>query len=108
MGDMLTFMKKECALRDSVQENFTLAMASASGKEQLLKQMANAVEIISGNKDKSDERLAREKAKLEELSDKHLAMVEKERQYFKCIRDYEKEINNNETYTARLERIQPG
>eukprot|EP00051_Salpingoeca_urceolata_P018063 m.251557 g.251557 ORF g.251557 m.251557 type:complete len:624 (-) comp19111_c3_seq4:97-1968(-) len=104
LDDTQLYMNKEIGLLNSIHDNFEKAMASNAGKAQFLQQFEGIVAGITKNKLKVDERLAREKTRRDELSDAYLDLIDKERQYYKTVKDYEAECSKNEVLLAKLKR----
>ena len=104
LDDTKLYMTKEVSLLNSIHDNFEAAMASKSKKEEFLKQFAAIVAGIKNNKDKVDERQSREKSSRDQLSDKYLELVDKDRQYYKTVRAYETECSKNEILLGKLKR----
>ena len=104
LTDIKQFLNGELSLLDSIAENFDAAMASPAGKQQLLTQMEAVVASLEANCTRVQQRRDLEREKRDAQCTQHTALVEKERLYFKTVREYEKEMTHNEAYTARLER----
>lgn len=105
LDDCLLYLKKEVSLLESINENFSVAMASAGGKQQLLKQMSQIVDAVDGNRTKMEERRVREKSKRDSLSDTYIGLVEQERKYYTTVREYQNGIELNEQLSAQLESL---
>ena len=104
LDDTKLFLSKEISLLNSIHDNFERAMSSSANKEQFLKQFAQILKGIQENKSKVDERQTREKMTRDQLSAKVLSLVEKERSYFKTVKEYEEECSKNELLLAKLKR----
>eukprot|EP00040_Diaphanoeca_grandis_P039020 m.257943 g.257943 ORF g.257943 m.257943 type:complete len:626 (-) comp35923_c0_seq1:543-2420(-) len=106
LDDTKLYLSKEVKLLESIGENYTAAMGSAAGKEQLLKQMEVIVEALTKNKGKVDDRIEKEGSTRDELSTTLKSLLDNGRNYFKCVKDYELACQKNEEFTSRLERRQ--
>lgn len=104
LDDTKLYMTKEVKLLESVNENFTTVANSSKGKEQLIAQMKGIVESLTMNRDKLQDRQAREKETRDKLKEEQLSLVDKERAYYKAVKDYETECSKNEGLIAKLER----
>lgn len=104
LDDTKLYLTKENALLESIQENYTVAIQSTSGKEQLLKQMQGIVDALLNNKGKVDGRLVKEAATRDDLAGTMNALVTTGRQYYKAVKDYEAEIGKNEILENKLAR----
>lgn len=60
---------------------------------------------MSKNRSKVEERLVAEESTRDSMREEHLALVEKERAYHKCVKDYETECGKNEALLARLAQV---
>ena len=69
-------------------------MASASGKEQFLLQFEQIVEGIKQTKLKVETRRQNEKMKRDQLNETYLDLIEKQRLYYKAVKDF-KEVNHS-------------
>ena len=78
--------------------------SSAKGKEQLIAQMQGIVESLTENNKKLQERLGREKEARDKMKEQELSLIEKEREYYKAVKDYETECGKNEILISKVER----
>ena len=78
--------------------------ASAKGKEQLIAQMEGIVASLTENNKKLQERLGREKEGRDKMKEQELSLIEKEREYYKAVKDYETECGKNEILISKVER----
>ena len=104
LDDTKLYMAKEVKLLESVNENYTTVQASTKGKEQLIAQMTGIVESLTQNLEKMQSREAREKENRDKLKETQLSLYEKERAYYKAVKDYETECSKNEILISKLER----
>ena len=72
-------------------------MASTSGKEQFLLQFEQIVEGIKQTKLKVETRRQNEKMKRDQLNETYLDLIEKQRLYYKAVKDFKEVINSNST-----------
>jgi len=104
LDDTKLYLTKEVQLLESIGENYTAAMSSTAGKEQLLKQMEAIVDTLTKNKTKVDDRIGKEGGTRDHLSSKLKTLLDNGRNYYKCVKDYELACQKNEEFTSRLER----
>ncbi|KAJ8313751.1 hypothetical protein KUTeg_008312 [Tegillarca granosa] len=87
----------EVNLLNSIHDNFTQAMSSPANKEQFLKQFEQIVEGV-------EKRKQEEKMKRDRFNDEHLDLIEKQRLYFKTVKDFKEECRKNEILLSKLGR----
>jgi len=104
LDDTKLYLNKETALLNSIHDNFEEAMSSLSGREQYLKQLDTIVEGVRQNRLKCESRWQEEKMRRDQLNDQHLNLVEKQRQYFKTVKDFMEECRKNEILQSRLSK----
>eukprot|EP00041_Stephanoeca_diplocostata_P021100 m.485309 g.485309 ORF g.485309 m.485309 type:complete len:618 (-) comp21733_c0_seq2:2285-4138(-) len=104
LDDTKLYLAKEVKLLESVQESYTIAGTSTKSKNQLLEQMTTIVQSLSDNYNKLVDRQGKEQSKRDDLSSVLQSLVEKERQYYKSVKDYETECSKNELLIAKLKR----
>jgi hypothetical protein len=85
------FLMKQVALLDSINDQFNDAMSSKKGKEAFLTQFEKIVVGMSGNLDKLKIKEKITKDKLDDCREEHQALVDKQRQYFKAVKDFQEE-----------------
>ncbi|XP_061186128.1 coiled-coil domain-containing protein 93-like isoform X4 [Saccostrea echinata] len=104
LDDTKLYLNKEISLLNSIHDNFRQAMASPASREQFLKQFENIVEGIKQNKAKLEKRKQEEKMKRDQLNDQYLDLVEKQRLYFKTVKDFKEECRRNEMLLSKLKK----
>lgn len=102
LDDTRMYMNKEVSLLNSINDNFEQAMSSASNRDQFLKQFEQIVEGVKQNRAKVERRKQEEKMKRDELNDKLLEHIEKQRLYFKTVKDFQEECRKNEILLSKL------
>uniref|UniRef100_A0A8C9VJC2 Coiled-coil domain-containing protein 93 n=1 Tax=Scleropages formosus TaxID=113540 RepID=A0A8C9VJC2_SCLFO len=78
------------------------AMASSGAKEQFLRQMEQIVEGIKQNRMKMEKKKQENKMRRDQLNDEYLELLEKQRLYFKTIKDFKEECRKNEMLLSKL------
>ncbi|XP_076090974.1 coiled-coil domain-containing protein 93-like isoform X2 [Mytilus galloprovincialis] len=104
LDDTKLYLNKEVNLLNSVHDTFSQAMGSQGTKEQFLKQFEQIVEGIKQNKAKVEKRKQEEKMKRDRLNDQHLDLIEKQRLYFKTVKEFKEECRKNEILMSKLKR----
>ncbi|XP_035211917.1 coiled-coil domain-containing protein 93-like [Stegodyphus dumicola] len=102
LEDTRMYIMKEVDLLNSIQENFTEAMSSSSSKGEFLAQLEQIVERILQNKAKIEKKKLEEKRHRDMLNDQLLDLIEKQRLYFKTVKDFKEECWKNESLVAKL------
>ncbi|KAH3719408.1 coiled-coil domain-containing protein 93-like [Dreissena polymorpha] len=104
LDDTKLYLNKEVNLLSSIYDNFNQAMSSAANKEQFLKQFEQIVEGVKNNRAKVEQRKQEEKMRRDQLNDKYLDLVEKQRLYFKTVKDFQEECRKNEILLAKTQK----
>ncbi|XP_012281722.1 coiled-coil domain-containing protein 93 isoform X1 [Orussus abietinus] len=102
LDDTKLYLNKELSLLNSIQENYTEAMASASGKDQFLQQLEAIVAGVKRNKAKVEKRCIDEKMRRDSLSQQLASLVEQQRKYVAAVRQLTIECRKNEALLAKL------
>ncbi|XP_048861960.1 coiled-coil domain-containing protein 93 [Brienomyrus brachyistius] len=102
LDDKKVFLEKEVNLLNSIHDNFQQAMASSGAKEQFLRQMEQIVEGIKQNRMKMEKKKQENKMRRDQLNDEYLELLEKQRLYFKTIKDFKEECRKNEMLLSKL------
>lgn len=102
LDDTRMYLNKEVNLLNSINDNFEQAMSSQSNRDQFLKQFEQIVDGVKQNRSKVDRRKQEEKMKRDELNDKLLEYLEKQRVYFKTVKDFQEECRKNEILHSKL------
>lgn len=104
LDDTKLYLEKEITLLNSIHDNFHQAMSSPSATQQFLKQFEQMVEGIKATKASLEKRKMDEKMKRDQLNDNYLDLIEKQRLYFKTVKDFQEECRKNEILLKKLER----
>ncbi|XP_036396990.1 coiled-coil domain-containing protein 93 [Megalops cyprinoides] len=102
LDDKKVFLEKEVNLLNSIHDNFQQAMASSGAKEQFLRQMEQIVEGIKQNRIKMEKKKQENKMRRDQLNDEYLELLEKQRLYFKTVKDFKEECRKNEILLSKL------
>lgn len=102
LDDKKLYLEKESNLLNSIHDNFQQAMSSAGAKEQFLRQMEQIVEGIKQSRIKMEKKKQENKMKRDQLNDEHLELLDKQRLYFKTVKDFKEECRKNEMLLSKL------
>uniref|UniRef100_A0A673HK50 Coiled-coil domain-containing protein 93 n=1 Tax=Sinocyclocheilus rhinocerous TaxID=307959 RepID=A0A673HK50_9TELE len=78
------------------------AMASSGSKEQFLRQMEQIVEGIKQSRMKMEKKRQENKMRRDQLNDEYLELLDKQRLYFKTVKDFKEECRKNEMLLSKL------
>ncbi|XP_014611206.1 PREDICTED: coiled-coil domain-containing protein 93 isoform X1 [Polistes canadensis] len=102
LDDTKLYLSKELSLLNSIQDNYSEAMASTSGKKQFLKQFEAIVAGVKRNKSMVEKRCADEKNRRDDLSQQLVTLIEQQRKYVVAVRQLTIECRKNEALLAQL------
>lgn len=98
----LFFFNLQVNLLNSIHDNFHQAMASSGSREQFLRQMEQIVEGIKQNRMKMEKKKQENKMRRDQLNDEYLELLEKQRLYFKTVKEFKEECRKNEMLLSKL------
>ncbi|XP_045143344.1 coiled-coil domain-containing protein 93 isoform X1 [Echinops telfairi] len=102
LDDKKVYLEKEISLLNSIHENFSQAMASSAARDQFLRQMEQIVEGIKQSKMKMEKKKQENKMRRDQLNDQYLELLEKQRLYFKTVKEFKEEGRRNELLLSRM------
>ncbi|XP_071487637.1 coiled-coil domain-containing protein 93-like [Diadema antillarum] len=102
LDDTKLYLEKEVSLLNSIYDNFEKAMSSSAGKDQFLKQFEQIVAGVKQNFAKVEKKKQEEKMKRDQNNDTFLDLVEKQRLYFKTVKEFQEECRKNEILLSKL------
>uniref|UniRef100_A0A8B9GLC5 Coiled-coil domain-containing protein 93 n=2 Tax=Amazona collaria TaxID=241587 RepID=A0A8B9GLC5_9PSIT len=88
LDDKKVYLEKEVNLLNSIHDNFHQAMSSSGSREQFLRQMEQIVEGIKQNRMKMEKKKQENKMRRDQLNDEYLELLEKQRLYFKTVKEF--------------------
>nr|XP_056717239.1 coiled-coil domain-containing protein 93 [Euleptes europaea] len=106
LDDKKVYLEKEVNLLNSIHDNFQQAMASSTAREQFLRQMEQIVEGIKQNRMKMEKKKQENKMRRDQLNDEYLELLEKQRLYFKTVKEFKEECRRNEMLLSKLKAKQ--
>ncbi|XP_071978267.1 coiled-coil domain-containing protein 93-like [Engystomops pustulosus] len=107
LDDKKLYLEKEVNLLNSIHDNFQQAMASSGTREQFLRQMEQIVDGIRQNRNKMEKKKQENKMRRDQLNDEYLEMLEKQRLYFKTVKEFKEECRRNEMLLSKLKDRDP-
>ncbi|XP_047226637.1 coiled-coil domain-containing protein 93 isoform X2 [Girardinichthys multiradiatus] len=102
LDDKKIYLEKEVNLLNSIHDNFQQAMSSAATKDQFLRQMEQIVEGIKQSRIKMEKKKQENKMRRDQLNDEYLELLDKQRLYFKTVKDFKEECRKNEMLLSKL------
>ncbi|XP_029690061.1 coiled-coil domain-containing protein 93 isoform X1 [Takifugu rubripes] len=102
LDDKKVYLEKEVNLLNSIHDNFQQAMSSSAAKEQFLRQMEQIVEGIKQSRIKLEKKKQENKMRRDQLNDEYLELLDKQRLYFKTVKDFKEECRKNEMLLSKL------
>ncbi|XP_041857501.1 coiled-coil domain-containing protein 93 isoform X2 [Melanotaenia boesemani] len=102
LDDKKVYLEKEVNLLNSIHDNFQQAMSSSAAKEQFLRQMEQIVEGIKQSRIKMERKKQENKMRRDQLNDEYLELLDKQRLYFKTVKDFKEECRRNEMLLSKL------
>ncbi|XP_038281509.1 coiled-coil domain-containing protein 93 isoform X1 [Canis lupus familiaris] len=102
LDDKKVYLEKEISLLNSIHENFSQAMASPTARDQFLRQMEQIVEGIKQSRMKMEKKKQENKMRRDQLNDQYLELLEKQRLYFKTVKEFKEEGRKNEVLLSKV------
>ncbi|XP_057286317.1 coiled-coil domain-containing protein 93 [Pezoporus wallicus] len=102
LDDKKVYLEKEVNLLNSIHDNFHQAMSSSGSRDQFLRQMEQIVEGIKQNRMKMEKKKQENKMRRDQLNDEYLELLEKQRLYFKTVKEFKEECRKNEILLSKL------
>ena len=99
------FLTKEAEMLQSINDTFLEGMKNKRTQADFLEQMENLIGGIERTKESQENMLDTVKAKFEDNSKKHQKLVEKQRAYFKAVKDFQVACDKNEKLEEQLEEL---
>ncbi|XP_039769495.1 coiled-coil domain-containing protein 93 isoform X2 [Ornithorhynchus anatinus] len=107
LDDKKVCLEKEVNLLNSIHDNFKQAMASPATRDQFLRQLDQIVDGIKQNRIKMEKQKQENKMRRDELNDEHLGLLDKQRLYFKTVKDFKEECRKNEALLSKVKAQRP-
>lgn len=97
------YLQTELTILESINGNFNKGMATAATQTTMLGQFAQMLTSVDACKEQAQSALDEVKAKEEVLEEKLGRMVDRQRAYFKAVKEFQEECTLNEKLAAALE-----
>uniref|UniRef100_A0A8C5I7P0 Coiled-coil domain-containing protein 93 n=1 Tax=Gouania willdenowi TaxID=441366 RepID=A0A8C5I7P0_GOUWI len=98
LDDKKVYLEKEVSTQVS---SLNVAMSSSAAKEQFLRQMEQIVEGIKQSRNKMERKKQENKMRRDQLNDEYLELLDKQRLYFKTVKDFKEECRRNEMLLSK-------
>jgi hypothetical protein len=80
-------------------------MSSERSKELYLKQFDQILENIRNEKTKFEKKQEEEKTQKDRANDDYLSLVDKQRQYYKTVKEFQEECRKNEVLLMKVQSL---
>ncbi|ESN93607.1 hypothetical protein HELRODRAFT_88479, partial [Helobdella robusta] len=105
LEDTRMYINKEVNLLNSIHDNFERAMQSESQRTAFMKQLDQIVDGVKQSKIKVERKKQDLKMTLSELQDKLNEVLDRQRLYFKTVKDFQDECKKNELLQMKLQQL---
>lgn len=102
LDDIRMYLDKEIGLLNSILENFSEAMTTPATRDQFLAQFEHIVEGVKQNRLKVEKKRQEAKMSRDRLHDHFLELVDKQRLYFRTVKEFKEECRKNEVLVGKL------
>ena len=99
------FLSKEAEMLQSINDTFLEGMKTKSSQQDFLQQMETLISGIERTKESQEKMLSNVRSKFDENSKQHQKLVEKQRAYFKAVKDFQVACDKNEMLEEQLEEL---
>lgn len=105
LDDIRMYLDKEIGLLNSILENFAGAMSTPVTRDQFLAQFEHIVEGVKQNRMKVEKKRQEAKMSRDRLHDNFLELVDKQRLYFRTVKEFKEECRKNEVLVGKLKEM---
>ena len=105
LNSKLEFLQKEMKLLNSISENFEPAMRDPASRVEFLGQCGDIVSGVDSSLEMQQKLLAESERESAQLKERHLGLVQKQRAYYKAIKDFQQECDKNEWLEQQLQKL---
>jgi len=103
LDDTKLYLEKEVGYLNSIHDTFEHAsQGSDTSKEEFLKQLEKINQGVKATEDKIQKKLKQEKDKRYACNETLMELVEKQREYYKTVRDFQEECKKAEILLSKL------
>ena len=107
LSDTHKYLTKEISIHSSVVAQYPKVVGSESGKAALLEQMTSIASGVQDNLTRASKRHADESARRAEAEEALKRVAQRQRAYFKAVRDFQEECTRNEELLAKAPKAPP-
>lgn len=102
LEDTRTMLSREVSILNSIHDNYKTAMSTKQNREKFIESLDNIIKSVNQNLEKEDNKQTKEKKNFDELNQRYLKLVEKERNFYKATKEFQEECKKNEKLLALL------
>lgn len=106
LNTMFKYMQSELSILESIITNFPVGMRSTTSRAQMIEQFDKMLQGVRMSREQVDKQYEGVHEKELKLIVKHDKLLEKQRTYFKIVKDFQEECTINEKLTSTLQAIQ--
>lgn len=99
------YLSREVSLLNSIFDNFDKAKASKSNQERFIDSLETMLKGVRDLQVKVEGKRAEEKAMRDKSNEKYLQLVDKQRQYFKTIIDFQEECRRTDLLQMKMSEV---
>eukprot|EP00026_Physarum_polycephalum_P003838 Phypoly_transcript_03854.p1 GENE.Phypoly_transcript_03854~~Phypoly_transcript_03854.p1 ORF type:complete len:610 (+),score=129.54 Phypoly_transcript_03854:253-2082(+) len=95
-------LAREVSILNSIQDNYKQAMSSKSKREKFLESLDSIAKSMVQSLEKEEAKLSKEKKSNDQLNDRYMKLVEKERAFYKTTKEFQEECKLNEVLQSKI------
>lgn len=95
-------LAREVSILNSIQDNYKQAMSSKQKREKFLESLDQIAKGMVQSLEKEEGKLTKEKKSNEQLNDRYMKQVEKERTFYKTTKEFQEECKLNEVLQSKV------
>lgn len=99
------YLVNELTLLESIIQNFPIGMKTPQGRDSMVRQFKVMMEGVAQSRKQVRASLDKERELKEALSDKYSRALERQRAYFKLVKEFQEECQANEKLGALAQRL---
>jgi len=102
LEDTRSVIAREVSILNSIHDNYKTAMSTKQNREKFIESLDGIIKSVAQNYEKEETKQGREKKNFDELNQRYLKLVEKERNFYKETKEFQEECKKNEKLLALL------
>jgi len=95
-------LAREVTILNSIHDNYKVAMSTKTHRDRYLESLDTIVKGVISTLEREDGKLAKEKKACDELNQRYLKLVEKERNFYKATKEFQEECKKNEKLLSEI------